>query len=96
MKTSGRRASSRQTGAVTIKEVAAEARVSTATVSRVLAGGSMAWARPVRERVLKAVRKLDYHPNRLARDLRAGLRKVIGVIIPDLQNPLPDRRRRWR
>src|SRR5262249_39543481 len=30
---------------------------------------------------------LDYHPNRLARDLRAGLRKVIGVIIPDLQNP---------
>jgi DNA-binding LacI/PurR family transcriptional regulator len=41
----------------------------------------------VRERVLQAVRKLDYHPNRLARDLRAGLRKVIGVIIPDLQNP---------
>jgi len=41
----------------------------------------------VRERVLAAVRKLDYHPNRLARGLRAGLRKVIGVIIPDLQNP---------
>jgi DNA-binding LacI/PurR family transcriptional regulator len=41
----------------------------------------------MRERVLATVAKLDYHPNRLARDLRVGLRKVIGVIIPDLQNP---------
>ncbi len=76
----------RQNGAVTIKEVAAAAKVSTATVSRVLAGSGRV-GKQVRERVLDVVRKLDYHPNRLARDLRAGLRKVIGVIIPDLQNP---------
>ena len=36
---------------------------------------------------MEAVNRLNYHPNHLARDLRAGLRKVIGVIIPDLQNP---------
>ena len=41
----------------------------------------------MRGRVLRAVSKLNYHPNFLARDLRAGLRKVIGVIIPDLRNP---------
>lgn len=41
----------------------------------------------VRAKVLKAIRKLDYHPNRLARSLREGHRKMIGVIIPDLQNP---------
>jgi len=71
---------------VTMKEVAVEANVSIATVSRVLAGGNNV-AKEVRQRVLEAVRNLDYHPNRLARDLRAGLRKLVGVIVPDLQNP---------
>ncbi len=70
----------------TIKDVAAAARVSTATVSRVMAGFDGV-TKPVRERVLRSVNKLDYHPNRLARHLRAGRRKIIGVIIPDLQNP---------
>ncbi|HYG35832.1 MAG TPA: LacI family DNA-binding transcriptional regulator, partial [Clostridia bacterium] len=86
LKPSGRRLSSRHNAAVTIKVVAAEAQVSTATVSRVLASPNKV-SEQVRERVLAAVRKLDYHPNHLARDLRMGLRKVVGVVIPDLQNP---------
>lgn len=73
-------------GTITMKEVAAEAGVSTATVSRVLAGVNGV-GDEVRERVIGAVAKLDYHPNRIARGLRLGQRKVIGVIIPDLQNP---------
>lgn len=73
-------------GAVTIKQVAAEAGVSTATVSRVMVG-SAGVTRKMRDKVRAAVRKLDYHPNQLARGLRAGLRKVVGVIVPDLQNP---------
>jgi DNA-binding LacI/PurR family transcriptional regulator len=71
---------------ITIKEVAAEAGVSIATVSRVLAGFHSG-KESVRNRVVRAVAKLDYHPNHLARGLRLGHRKVIGVIIPDLQNP---------
>src|SRR5260370_41488192 len=85
--TLSRRTSPSRAGVVTIREVAVEARVSTATVSRVLSVQDGVGKR-VRERVLAAVRKLDYHPNRLARGLRAGLRKVIGGIIPDLQNPV--------
>jgi LacI family transcriptional regulator len=81
-----RRSRLRADGTVTIKDVAAAARVSTATVSRVLAGLPGTGPR-VRQRVLDTVKKLNYHPNRLARDLRAGMRKMIGVIIPDLQNP---------
>jgi len=73
-------------GAITIKEVAAQAGVSTATVSRVLAGPNGVAAQ-ARDRVTRAVAQLNYHPNRLARGLRLGHRKVIGVIIPDLQNP---------
>lgn len=80
------RASASERRAVTIKEVAARAGVSTASVSRVLAG--MDGAGPdVRRRVLKAVRELDYQPNRLARSLRMRQRRLIGVILPDLQNP---------
>src|SRR5512146_2923772 len=77
---------SRSPGAVTIREVAAEAGVSTATVSRVLAG-TAAVTGELRRRVNKAAVKLDYHPNRLARGLRLGQRKVIGVVVPDLRNP---------
>ena len=72
--------------AITLKEVAAEAGVSTATVSRVLTGKNGATEK-VRKRILEAAARLDYHPNRLARGLSLGQRKVIGVVIPDLRNP---------
>ncbi len=86
MRPPARNKSPNRTIAITIKEVATEAGVSTATVSRALAGLNGV-KNGVRERVSRAVAKLDYHPNRLARGLRLGHRKVIGVIIPDLQNP---------
>ncbi len=70
----------------TMRDVATAAGVSTATVSRVLANHSVV-RKSVRDNVLLTIQKLNYHPNRVARDLRSGLRKVVGVIIPDLQNP---------
>ncbi len=75
-----------RTPRVTIKEVAILAGVSIATVSRVLAGLSGAGAE-VRARVLGAVKKLHYQPNLSARGLRAGKRRLIGLVLPDLQNP---------
>jgi len=82
-----RRISPQKKNIVTIHEVAAHAGVSTATISRVLAGVDGAAGAEVRERVFNAVRKLDYQPNRLARSLRVQHRKVVAVVIPDLQNP---------
>jgi LacI family transcriptional regulator, galactose operon repressor len=72
--------------APTIKQVAERARVSTATVSRVLAGGNGV-RRELIESVQEAVRALDYHPNRVARNLRVRTTRTIGLIIPDIQNP---------
>jgi LacI family transcriptional regulator len=72
--------------APTIKHVAERAGVSTATVSRVLAGGSGV-RRALIESVQEAVRLLDYHPNRVARNLRVRATRTIGLIIPDIQNP---------
>lgn len=40
-----------------------------------------------RERVLKRVRELDYHPNMLARSLVTGRSFLIGLIVPDLLHP---------
>lgn len=70
----------------TIKEVALEAGVSIATVSRVLneqAGVST----ELSEQVQAAVRKLNYRPNGIARALKISKSRCIGLIIPDIENP---------
>lgn len=70
----------------TIAQVAARAGVSTATVSRVLAG--IGHARPeTRERVIAAARDLDYRPSAIARSLRVRSTRTIGLITTDITNP---------
>lgn len=69
-----------------IHDVARQAGVSSATVSRVLAGNETVNA-GLRERVLKAVSELNYRPNRIAQSLRVQKSTTIGLIIPDIQNP---------
>ena len=73
-------------GTPTIKHVAQAAGVSIATVSRVLSGKSH-FSPEVRERVLAAVKELNYHPNRAARRLRSRQSSIIGLIVADIQNP---------
>lgn len=71
---------------ITIDDVAQEAGVSTATVSRVLAGlGSVNAS--MAEDVRRAARRLGYRPLGAARDLASGQLRSIGVIVPDLANP---------
>ncbi|MDC7246555.1 MAG: LacI family DNA-binding transcriptional regulator [Sphaerochaetaceae bacterium] len=68
-----------------IKEVAHLAGVSIATVSYVLNGTKK--VRPETEkRVLDSVRKLNYHVNPLARNLRKGESKLIGFVVSDFSN----------
>ena len=69
----------------TISEVAARAGVSTATVSRVIAGTGRV-SDDLRSRVSRAARELDYRPNRVARNLRVRATRTIGVVIPDILN----------
>jgi DNA-binding LacI/PurR family transcriptional regulator len=68
----------------TVRQVAALAGVSTATVSRALAGASVNEA--LRGRVLEAATLLNYRPNRAARSLRGRRSLTVGVVIPDIQN----------
>jgi LacI family transcriptional regulator len=70
----------------TVHEVAAYARVSTQTVSRVMNNVPRVAAR-TRERVLEAIKVLDYEPNILARGLVTSRTRTIGVVVYDIANP---------
>jgi LacI family transcriptional regulator len=72
--------------AATIHDVAREAGVSASTVSRVL-NGSAPVNEEKRRRVLRAVEKLNYRPNALARSLKKKRTHSIGLIVPDITNP---------
>jgi LacI family repressor for deo operon, udp, cdd, tsx, nupC, and nupG len=70
----------------TIEDVAAKAKVSTATVSRTLAKPSL--VKPeTRTRVLAAIAALDYHPNAAAKVLRTTRTAKLLVTVPDISNP---------
>ena len=71
---------------VTVHEVAAYARVSTQTVSRVMNNVPRVAPR-TRERVLAAIKALDYEPNNLARGLVTRRTNTIGVVVYDIANP---------
>lgn len=69
--------------AATLHDVAAVAGVSIKTVSNVV--NEYEHIRPsTREKVLKAIRELDYRPNISARSLRSGRSGVIGLALPEL------------
>lgn len=70
---------------VTIKDVAALAGVSIATVSNVFSGSKPVNA-DLRERVQDAARALSYQVDRAASRLRTGQSKVVGVLVPDLDD----------
>ncbi len=72
--------------AITMKDIAAHAGVSKATVSRVVNNDPNV-AADLRARVLKAIQELGYQPNRAAQRLRAGSSDVIGLLVSDIQNP---------
>jgi LacI family transcriptional regulator len=70
----------------TIKDVAIEAGVSIATVSRVL-NEQTGVSNELSEQVQMAVQKLNYRPNGIARALKVAKSRCIGLIIPDIENP---------
>jgi LacI family transcriptional regulator len=74
---------------VTIHDVAKAVGVHPSTVSRVLNAGTrhMVTAEMAR-RVTEAAQRLGYHPNALAHSLRTRRSNMIGVLIPDITNPV--------
>jgi LacI family transcriptional regulator len=75
--------------APTLKDVARLAGVHPGTVSKALSPRSRREVSPSTvEIVLEAARELGYHPDPIARSLRTKRSNVVGIILPDLTNPV--------
>ena len=70
---------------ITIKDVAAMAKVSTATVSRAINSPELV-SDERRQAVQAAIEALNYHPNDIARSLQRNKSKLVGVLVPDITN----------
>src|SRR5436189_5398202 len=69
-----------------IRQIAARARVSTATVSRAL--NRVPSVDPqLSKRVWKVAEELGYYPNSLARSLVSGKSRIFGLIVSEITNP---------
>lgn len=71
----------------TIHDVARQAGVSTSTVSRSLSGGSRV-SEATRERVRVIADELGFRPSRSAQALRSSRTRTIGLLAPNLENPI--------
>ncbi|OXM13548.1 LacI family DNA-binding transcriptional regulator [Paenibacillus herberti] len=71
---------------VTIYDIASEAGVSVATVSRVLNNTAPVKA-STRSKIMKLIKQHQFQPNALARSLLKKETGTIGVIVPDITNP---------
>ena len=73
---------------VTITDVARASNVHVSTVSRVLNGRELSLLPETRERVISAATRLGYRPSALARGLRLRRTFTLGMLVPDITNPV--------
>ncbi|TAH75178.1 MAG: LacI family transcriptional regulator [Anaerolineaceae bacterium] len=71
---------------MTIYDIAQEANVSVATVSRVMTGSAKV-SEEKREKVETLIRKYDFKPNALAKGLSETKSKILGIMVADIRNP---------
>jgi LacI family kdg operon repressor len=71
----------------TITDVAREAGTGKTSISRYLNGETGVLSLELRERIEAAIAKLDYRPNQMARGLKRGRNRLIGMLLADLTNP---------
>ena len=74
---------------VTLRDVAAKAGVDSSTASRALnEETSHLLSDDTVARVAKAAEELGYRPNAIARSLRTNRTMTVGILVPDVENPL--------
>jgi LacI family transcriptional regulator len=78
----------RRSGAVTLRDVATQAGVHPGTASRALDPNKQWLVQPAtRARIQSVARSLGYKPDAVARSLRSGQTRTVGVVVADIGNP---------
>lgn len=71
----------------TISDVAREAGAGKTSISRYLNGELALLSPALRARIEAAIERLDYRPNQMARGLKRGRNRLVGLLLADLANP---------
>ncbi|MBP2168980.1 LacI family kdg operon repressor [Erwinia toletana] len=77
----------RKAARATISDVAKAASTGKTSVSRYLNGEHHALSAALKQRIEQAIAALDYRPSQMARGLKRGRTRLIGLIIADITNP---------
>ena len=72
---------------VTMLDVALRAGVSKASVSRFIGEDRALLSEAIAERIERAINDLGYRPNQMARGLKRGRTRLIGMLVADIRNP---------
>jgi LacI family transcriptional regulator, galactose operon repressor len=72
----------------TLRDIAAAVELDVSTVSKVLNGGDIAVRSETRRRIIRAADDLRYTPNASARALKLSRTGALGLLVPDLSNPV--------
>jgi LacI family transcriptional regulator len=72
----------------TLKDIAAALKVDVSTVSKVLSGGGISVRPETRQAIMDEARRLNYRPHALARNLRTRRSGALGILLPNLMNPV--------
>ena len=71
-----------------LKDIADALGVDVSTVSKVLSGGGISVRPETRAAILETASRLNYRPNALARNLRTQRSGALGILLPNLMNPV--------
>ena len=79
--------SAAQRSRVTMQDVAQRAGVSKASVSRFIGEDRALLSQAIAQRIERAIEELGYRPNQMARGLKRGRTRLIGMLVADILNP---------
>lgn len=72
----------------TLKDIARAVNVDVSTVSKVLSDGGITVRSETRQAIIEAARQLNYRPHASARNLRTRRTGTLGILLPNLMNPV--------
>lgn len=71
-----------------LKDIAQALKVDVSTVSKVLSSGGISVKPELRQAIVEEARRLNYRPHALARNLRTRRAGALGILLPNLMNPV--------